>query len=526
MNQSPRTTYIYHSSFLFIPLIGTLLYQIQIYLFDKGLLGFIYISRRKQKLQKKLIKNITSKSSEIIVKTYKFSRLLRNINIPITLDLELANYKNLKIDQLYALMWSLVYVSFVTHKTKISLGNFLPKNFPVKKTIVIPYNDSFDLVCDYIFQTAKVLANKGNSVYLIALANPISLLKYLLLKAPIKSKRQEFFDKNNIIVVNPLTLFPLRLTKYKVVEKVNRYLTLLYTTHFIKKVSANYLWCFDPADIRLVKLSNKFAATIYDCVDYFSTLDPKLDRKIKINEIQLINSVNFFFVNSHALEKRKGKIRKPTAVVPQGFDFEAFTTKKTLTDQEKKEIESLKKVFKKIPRPRIGLVGSLTYRLDFKLLSTLIKIMPDVSFVFTNAFLPMPHDDRFIGTKKLLKQIRQAHNAYLVPKTLNRRIVKEILEQFNIGIIPYDTSFDFNRYCYPMKLFEYFYMGKPVVSTPIEELKAFPTFVKIGNTAEEWEKYIRDLLLKPWPINYNKKQRFLAENNSWEKKIEAIYNQV
>ena len=36
-------------------------------------------------------------------------------------------------------------------------------------------------------------------------------------------------------------------------------------------------------------------------------------------------------------------------------------------------------------------------------------------------------------------------------------------------------------------------MGKPVVSTPIEELKAFPTFVKIGNTAEEWEKHIKTL---------------------------------
>lgn len=521
MNPSPKLTYLNYSKIPSVPILGSISYAIQNYLYSKGVINNIFASRKETHLQKTLFKKI-SKSSILVCRSFKFGRLLKDLDSEIVLDILIKDFEKLSSAQLYDLMWSLVFASCVTKNTKKRLKDIIPENFPENETVVIPYNDSFDVVCDYIFQTAKVLANKGDVVSLIALANPISILKHLFKKGQEKSKRQEFFDKNNIVVINPLTLFPLRLTKLKFIEKINKRLALIYTSLFIRKTNANYLWCFDPVDIELVRLTNKFAATIYDCVDYFSTLDLELDKKIKKDETLLINSVDFFFVNSQALEKTKGKIRKPNAVVPQGFDIEAFTTKKPPTGQEIKEIENLKNIFRKIPRPRVGFVGSLTYRLDFKLLSTLIKKMPDVSFVFTDAFLPMPHDDRFIGTEKLLKQIRQAPNVYLVPKTLSRRVVKEILGQFNIGIIPYDASFDFNRYCYPMKLFEYFYMGIPVLSTPIEELKRFSKFVKISNSAKGWEGHIKTLISESWPESYKIEQKTLAERESWENKINEI----
>ena len=73
-----------------------------------------------------------------------------------------------------------------------------------------------------------------------------------------------------------------------------------------------------------------------------------------------------------------------------------------------------------------------------------------------------------------------------------------------------------------MKLFEYFYMGKPVISTPIEEVKRFPNYVKIGNTVEEWKKHITSLLSHSWPKSYQKKQREMAIANNWSKKISII----
>ena len=134
----------------------------------------------------------------------------------------------------------------------------------------------------------------------------------------------------------------------------------------------------------------------------------------------------------------------------------------------------------------------------------------------------MPVDDKYRDTKRLIQELKSLKNIYLVPRTKSRLVIKEVIKNFDIGIIPYDVSHDFNRYCYPMKLFEYFYMGKPVISTPIDELKRFPKFVKIGESSIDWEKHIKSLLSMSWPVKYKEEQKKLAEENSWENKIEAI----
>lgn len=521
-----KVTFIDHSKILSAPIIGSFFYEFQSNLYEKNILYQLKFARRKNRLKENLLKDISKNSGCVICRTLKFGRLLGKIEAPVILDIsEKIDFSDLPRGEQHSLMWSLVFASFVTKRTKNTLRDFLPKDFPVKKTVVIPYNDSFEVVCDYIFQTAKALVNKGNIVYLVALEDPISLLKSFIDRRHI-NKRVNFFEKNNIHVVRPLTLFPLRFMRYKFFERINKRIALLYTSLFVRRIMADYLWCFDPADADLVRLVDKDVTSIYDCVDYFSTLDTKLDEEIKVKETELIKAVDFFFVNSHTLEKEKRKIRKPVAVVPQGFDTEAFTMKDPLTNRERKEVSEIRKIFRKVPRPRVGFVGSLTYRIDYNLLLSLVNNMPNVSFVLTDAFIPMPHDDRFANTEKFIKKIRSAENVYFVPETFSRRVVKEILRQFDIGMIPYDVSFDFNRYCYPMKLFEYFYMGKPIVSTPIEELKNLSNIIKLAQSSRDWEERINELIEEPWLEQTRIKQRELAEQNSWKRKVDSILSYV
>ena len=523
MNQSPRVAYLYHSRILFIPLVGTILYKLQLYLFEKGLVNIVYVSRKENKLRDKLLSGISNKTNYVVCRSVKIGRIFEKVKSEKILDVDNTNYSKLTQEENYSLMWTLTFSDSITTETKKSLNDFIPENFPIKKTIIIPYNDSFDVVCDYIFQTAKILANQGNIVYLVTIGNPISMLKYLFGRNQReKASRQNFFADNNIIVVQPPTLFPFRLLKIKLIATINKRYTLFYITRFIKFIRSDLIWCFDPADIELVKHLHKSVTTIYDCVDYFSTLDQDINKKIQRDEKSLLKHVDFFFVNSHALRIAKSQIRKPDSVVPQGFDLDTFTSEGLLTNQEKREVQTLEKIFRKIPKPIVGFIGNLTYRLDFKLLNSIITALPKVSFVFTDAFLPMPQDDKFVSTEALIKQIKQLKNAYLIPKTISRKVVKRIIKEFDIGMIPYDTSYDFNKYCYPMKLFEYFYIGIPVISTPIEELKRFSKFVKIGNDYKEWKSHIKYLLSQPWPHNYHKEQLKLAAKNSWNNKVSQI----
>jgi hypothetical protein len=95
-----------------------------------------------------------------------------------------------------------------------------------------------------------------------------------------------------------------------------------------------------------------------------------------------------------------------------------------------------------------------------------------------------------------------------------------------VGMIPYDISQDFNKFCYPMKLFEYFYLGKPVISTEIMELTRFSDLVKIAKYTSEWEKSIKNIIGKKWPKENILKQRKLALDNSWKNKVNAIVNEI
>ena len=75
-----------------------------------------------------------------------------------------------------------------------------------------------------------------------------------------------------------------------------------------------------------------------------------------------------------------------------------------------------------------------------------------------------------------------------------------------------------------MKLFEYFAVGKPVLSTTIEELKNFPQLVFISDKPKEWKTNIDNIFSKPWPLKLQNLEKTLAKQNSWENKVSQILN--
>lgn len=383
--------------------------------------------------------------------------------------------------------------------------------------IIIPFQLPWDWSADYQKQTCLTLA-KNNSV--IAYIDGDS--RFFLKKRP----KRNFPKLKNILFYQPRYLLPLR--RFSIIEISNKFLNLWYLLlRFGKNRDKKLVWIFDPMFWFFPKIRYFYprVKSLYDCVDYYWNLNHALKKRIWGMEQKLILSVNYFFVNSYLLEKKKRLIRKPDAVVPQGFDFESFKPETKYRQPEKRELLKIKKAFSKIPKPIVGFIGALTYRLDFKLILALVRNMPQVSFVFTNYLLLNPEEDLSVGTSEFLEKIRKCKNVFFVPKA-KRPGVKEMIKHFSIGIVPYDISFDFNKYCFPMKLFEYFYAGIPVISTPIEELKRFSKYVMLSNSVYGWETAIKYYLSKPWPKEYKIKQRNLAEENSWEKKIEAITNIV
>lgn len=258
------------------------------------------------------------------------------------------------------------------------------------------------------------------------------------------------------------------------------------------------LWLTDPESDTFFKLFRRFFDfSLYDMVDY-------LEKPQNRNSLMMLTKdVDVLCVNSHILYKLYHQNNPHTVLVPQGFRSESF------------------KHFRlSARRQRLGYVGGLNFRLNYALLIKLAQRHRRWQFVFCGpVFDYLPEQKTDIDT---LLSLPNVTHIPMVPK----HQIPAVIATFKVGLIPYDVRFGFNKNCYPMKVFEYFYAGLPVVSTPIIELKRHQPLVQIAGTVSEWEKALTILQRQPWPLTYQRQQRRLAMANSWERKIEAVYQAI
>jgi len=387
----------------------------------------------------------------------------------------------------------------------------------MKRPIVyIPYHQKLDELCDFVFQTARVLLARGYSVTLI-------LYDYAYLFGD-PYGREHFSDAYRQLLKHPKfsVIRPVvHITPRKGLRRLYKVSHTLFCERLVSTIarSGGMVWVFWPQDAELVHRIKRRSSNIvclYDCVDYFTSIDPDLDKVIQKQEAELMRGCDYVFVNSHSLYQMKRTIRSDIHQVPLGFDEHSFKR------AEHMSLPHIDRLFAHTPKPIIGYCGYLTFRLDYKLLMKVIVDMPKISFVFLGPTKIFPHEFLEQKTIRLIERLKSLPNVYMIPPITSKAETARAINHFDIGIIPYDRSYPFNRYCFPMKLFEYFYLGKPVVSTPIEELKRLNTYVRIGKTVQEWQRHIHDMLSRHWRDSYIKEQYKLAEDNSWENKIDMI----
>jgi len=276
---------------------------------------------------------------------------------------------------------------------------------------------------------------------------------------------------------------------------------------FVRDARRKIFWIFDPNLIFIFKKLNKKYFLLYDCVDFFSVGDIKNIDLTNRNEKYICRKADLVVANSHVLQNHLMQYRKGVALVPQGFRQDGF------------KVNRKKYVDLKLSGPVIGFVGGINDRLDLSILYPLIKNNRKWNFVLWG-----PVQEREKISESYWNKLQKILNLPNVTSGMSddKSEIPGIVSQFDIGMIPYDISQNFNKFCYPMKLFEYFYVGIPVISTPIIELGYFKDLVFTGNNDKNWQRLIGEILWRSWPNLKKAKERKLAIENSWQNKVEAI----
>jgi hypothetical protein len=157
-----------------------------------------------------------------------------------------------------------------------------------------------------------------------------------------------------------------------------------------------------------------------------------------------------------------------------------------------------------IPHPRLGYLGPAHQQVNKPLISQLLQLRPDWHFVSVGLHkaLPLP-------------------NAHAVPWQSGRESAR-YARGFDVGFMPYDCFDEEKLHCLPLKLFEYFALGQPVVATPILELREFGDLVYFGDTAKELEQAITLALNEPGDSPKRRRRIEIAGRHSIENLADAL----
>ena len=149
-----------------------------------------------------------------------------------------------------------------------------------------------------------------------------------------------------------------------------------------------------------------------------------------------------------------------------------------------------------IPRPRLGYLGSITGRVSVPALTEILTEHPEWHFV------------SFGNTNGLTLS-----NGHVLPWQ-SRGEASAILDGLDVGFMPYDCSDPKNLHCVPLKLFDYFARGIPVVSTPIVYLRPLEDLVYLGSTPQELANAISEALMEPLESPKKAKRQAIARKHS------------
>ncbi len=359
------------------------------------------------------------------------------------------------------------------------------KNKPIIIFEVQPENS----ICDFVNQTAFELSKK----------NPV----YIYFPNSYDNKKN-ISIKKNITYVYPISILPLR--RFSFIQNTNKKISifLLSVYCFVKHHKLPIYWFFYPHLTYLIK-PILFKYVIFDIVDTFTSPDLKINKKLFKSKRYLLKKAKVVTAICHPQLQHYQKIyNRKIHIVPQGFKI-------LNTKINHKDISRLK------GEKYIGYIGNINNRFDFKLLFKLIKNTKDYTYLFVG---PISHEYNVRhksnnNIKKLLKYKNVIHI-----DTVSKKQLLQFINIFNVCIIPYDTSEDFNKNSYPMKVFEYLYANKPILSTKIKSLKNLSQYVFLSNSYKKWISAITNT--NQWYNPKNISSRKIALDNSWRRKIKKI----
>jgi hypothetical protein len=304
-----------------------------------------------------------------------------------------------------------------------------------------------------------------------------------------------------LITYQPLTLLPYRSFSVLGSRFVLEH-TLDFTLPSVRSIAKKF--GFDPVDVLWVAQSfnslpllklvqhRKFFYRIIDSFSEFKGV-PASMREV---ERELIARADAVFVTARRLyENTAAQAGDKVIYMPNGVDYPHFSRPRSTEPVD----------LAAIPHPRILYIGAISYWYDFDLLEAAARGLPDYHFVLVGP----AHVD--------LQQLKAFSNIHVLGARPYAQI-PDYMQHCDVGIMPFVKN-ALTDTISPIKFFEYFAAGLPVVAVSLHEIEGLASPAALTRTTDEFIDALKAAVAggRDLPAFAS-----FAQANSWEHRYQQI----
>lgn len=251
-----------------------------------------------------------------------------------------------------------------------------------------------------------------------------------------------------------------------------------------------------------VDLLPRFSGTpvLYDVMDdYPLFFDALQRRKLAGMHQRLLRQADAVVASSQTLADRFGPQSRQCTVITNGVSQHIVDAFPGAVPEP---------AIERLPSPRLGYIGSISRWFDFDCVRKLAATHPHGSVVV-------------VGPTDILLPAMPANVHFLGPRT--QQELPRVLSGFDVGIIPFLRSPEIDA-VNPVKVYEYFAAGLPVLSSDFSEIRAFGDLVQVAESVDDWETQSKAALNQIHDPTLRRRRQQLARQNLWSEKGKQFAN--
>lgn len=231
---------------------------------------------------------------------------------------------------------------------------------------------------------------------------------------------------------------------------------------------------------------------IYDCMDDHSGFENNTLDMLSL-EHTLCEKADALITTSQLLYESKKNVNKNCTLIRNAGDVRHFSQSNGQTPHSLKDLK----------KPIIGYFGAIAEWFDLDAIKTSLKSHPEWSHVLIGHYEPQTYETlKDYPNLKMLGEIEYA-------------ALPEYLYTFDVCTIPF-KRIPLTEATNPVKIYEYFASGKPVVSRNLPEVEAFAHAAYLYNTPEEFVSCLETALKEGNNTEKQEIRKTIARNNTWE----------